>query len=36
MNIFHSLDVVDRGGETQPQIGENLNEITYTVRVMIF
>ena len=25
MSNFHPLDVVDRGGETQRQVGENLN-----------
>ena len=26
--IFHPLEVVGRGSETQPQVGENINYIT--------
>ena len=26
--IFQPLEVVDRGSETQPQVGENLNKWT--------
>ena len=28
MSNFHQLEVVDRGSETQLQVGENLNNIT--------
>ena len=28
MSIFHPLEVVDCGSETQLQVGEKLNEIT--------
>ena len=29
MKIFHSLEVVGRGSETQLQVGENLNYLIY-------
>ena len=34
--IFHPIEVVDRGGETQLQVGENLNKLTWRFRVKIF
>ena len=30
MNIFHQLEVVGRGWETQLQVGENLNYLIYS------
>ena len=35
MSNFQPLEVVDRGSETQPQVVENLNKLTYTMRVNI-
>ena len=29
MSNFHPLEVVGRGSETQLQVGENLNKLTY-------
>ena len=29
MSNFQPLEVVDRGSETQPQVGENLNKLTW-------
>ena len=29
MNNFHPLDVVGRGSETQHQVGDNLNKLTW-------
>ena len=29
MGNFQPLVVVDRGGETQPQVAENLNQLTW-------
>ena len=29
MSNFQPLEVVDRGSETQPQVVENLNKLTY-------
>ena len=31
MSNFQPLEVVDRGSETQPQVVENLNKITYRI-----
>ena len=28
MHNFHPLEVVGRGSDTQPQVGENLNKLT--------
>ena len=33
VSIFHPLEVVDRDSETQLQVGENLNKLTYRIRV---
>ena len=32
MSNFHPLEVVDRGSETQLQVGENLNKLTTKVK----
>ena len=32
MSNFHPLEVVGRGSETQLQVGENFNKITYRVK----
>ena len=32
MSNFHLLEVVDHGSETQFQVGENSNEITWRVK----
>ena len=29
MSIFHPLEVVGRGSETQLQVGENVNKVTW-------
>ena len=34
MSNFHSLEGVDRGSETQLQVSENSNEITWQVKVL--
>ena len=33
MRDFHLLEFVNRGRETQLQVGENVNKITYKVRI---
>ena len=32
LNNFHSLEVVDRGSETQLQVGKNLNWIIWRLK----
>ena len=32
VHIFHSLEVVDRGSETQLQVGENLNYLAQHIK----
>ena len=36
MSNFHPLEVVNRGSETQLQVGEKLNKITLRLRVSYF
>ena len=33
MHTFHLLEVVDRGSETQLQVGQNLNKLPKGIRV---
>ena len=33
MRLFHPLEVVGRGSETQPHVVENLNKLTIRVEV---
>ena len=33
MSNFHPLEVVDRGSETQLQVGKNLNYLTFRVNI---
>ena len=35
MSNFHPLEVVDRGSETQLQVGENVNDLIYALRILI-
>ena len=32
MSNFQPLEVVDRGGETKPQVVENLNKLTWQAK----
>ena len=32
---FHPLEVVDRGNETQLQLGDNINKITLSVKGLV-
>ena len=34
-SIFHPLEVVGRGSETQLQVGENLNKIAWRVKGLL-
>ena len=36
MSKFHLLEVVGRGSETQLQVGENLNKLTWRMKIKLY